>query len=51
MPKLKSNVLLVGGILMIVPNIIADIIAVVIMVYVFVTEIIIYQKTKRLETR
>mgnify|MGYP004465333951 FL=1 len=51
MPKLKSNVLLIGGILMIVPNLIADVIAVVILVYVFVTEIIIYQKTKRLTTR
>ena len=44
MPKAKSILLLIGGILMIVPNLIADAVAVVILVYVMVTEIIIHRR-------
>ena len=47
MPKAKSNLLLIGGILMIVPNLIADAVAVVILVYVMVTEIIIHRRNLR----
>lgn len=47
MPKAKSILLLIGGILMIVPNLIADAVAVVILVYVMVTEIIIHRRNLR----
>lgn len=47
MPKAKSILLLIGGILMIVPNLIADAVAAAILVYVMVTEIIIRRRNLR----